>query len=268
MNGLILAGIAAVALGMLFAATFWFGRRIDNYSVVDVVWSYAFGALVIFYALAAEGWWVRRLIIAVMVVAWSLRLGTHLFRRVRSHHPVEDGRYREMRERWRANLGGKMFAFFQFQAVSVVVLGSPFLFAVTNPDQALGPWEIAGTLLWLIAWLGEAMADAQLAQFKRDPANRGRVCDVGLWRYSRHPNYFFEWLIWVGFFLLGCSAGWGWIGFIAPASILYLLLKVTGVPPTEAQSLRSKGEAYRRYQATTNAFFPGPPRTTTAAPPR
>jgi steroid 5-alpha reductase family enzyme len=86
------------------------------------------------------------------------------------------------------------------------------------------------------------------------------VCDVGLWRYTRHPNYFFEWLIWVGFFLVGSAAAWGWTGIIAPAVILYLLLNVTGVPPTEAQSLRSRGDAYRRYQATTNAFFPGPPR--------
>ena len=255
-----LIGTAVIALGLLFALTYWFGRRIDNYSVVDVVWSYAFAALAVFYALAAEGWWVRRLVIAGMVVTWSLRLGTHLLHRVRSHHPAEDGRYGEMRERWKANLGRKMFSFFQLQAVSVVVLGLPFLFAVINPVANLGWWEIAGVTLWLIAWTGETVADAQLAKFKRAPANRGRVCNVGLWCYSRHPNYFCEWLIWVGVFLVGSSAVWGWIGIIAPASILYLLLKVTGVPPTEAQALRSKGDAYRRYQATTNVFFPGPSR--------
>lgn len=268
MNGLEMVGVAVVALGLVFAAVFWFGRRIDNYSVVDVAWSLSFAALVGFYAVAADGWWVRRLLIAVMVVAWSLRLGSHLWRRVQSHHPVEDGRYAEMRESWRANLGRKMFLFFQFQAISVVVLGLPFLFATTNATESLGILEIVGMSVWIIAWLGESLADLQLANFKRDPANGGRVCDVGLWHYSRHPNYFFEWLIWVGFFLVGSAAAWGWVGVIAPAVILYLLLKVTGVPPTEAQALRRRGDAYRRYQATTNAFFPWAPRRSSAAPPR
>jgi steroid 5-alpha reductase family enzyme len=179
---------------------------------------------------------------------------------VQAHHPEEDGRYAEMRERWRGSLSRKMFGFFEIQAVSVVILGLPFLFAVSNAEAAFQTLEIAGVFVWLIAWLGESVADAQLAAFKRDLANSGRVCDAGLWRYSRHPNYFFEWLIWVGFFLVGCASPWGWVGIIAPAGILHLLLNVTGVPLTEAQSLRSKGEAYRRYQSTTNAFFPWFPR--------
>lgn len=260
MSALVLVLVALVALALIFAAVFVFARRIDNYSVVDVAWSLSFAALALFYALAADGWWVRRALIGAMVVAWSLRLGVHLWRRIAAHHPVEDGRYGEMRERWRAKIASRMFWFFQFQAVSVVVLGVPFLLAATNGNTVLHPVEIAGALVWLAAWLGESVADAQLARFKRETANRGRVCDAGLWRYSRHPNYFFEWLIWVGFFLVGVAAPWGWTGIIAPAVILYLLLNVTGVPPTEAQSLRSKGDAYRRYQRTTNAFFPGPPR--------
>lgn len=258
--------VALVALALIFAAVFAFARRIDNYSVVDVAWSLSFAGLALLYALAADGWWVRRALIGGMVVAWSLRLGIHLWRRVAAHHPVEDGRYEEMRERWRSRIASRMFLFFQFQAVSVAVLGLPFLFASTHDSASLHPLEIAGAFVWLAAWIGESVADAQLARFKREPANRGRVCNAGLWRYSRHPNYFFEWLIWVGFFLVGAAAPWGWTGFIAPAVILYLLLKVTGVPPTEAQLLRSKGEAYRRYQGTTNAFFPGPTRAVSASP--
>jgi steroid 5-alpha reductase family enzyme len=260
MSGLELAFFALIGLAAVFTVVYYFGKRINNYSVVDVAWSYAFGAMVIFYALAAQGWWMRRMLIAIMVVMWSFRLGTHLWHRVKSHHPEEDGRYVEMRELWKANLGGKMFQFFQLQAISVVVLGLTFLFATTNPTESLGLIEIVGGVLWISAWMGESIADMQLAKFKRDPASKGQVCDVGLWRYTRHPNYFFEWLIWVGFFLVGSAAAWGWTGIIAPAVILYLLLNVTGVPPTEAQSLRSRGDAYRRYQATTNAFFPGPPR--------
>lgn len=263
MSALAMVMIATVSLAIVFAAVFAFARRIDNYSIVDVAWSLAFAGLALFYSAAADGWWVRRVLIGVMAVAWSLRLGVHLWRRVAAHHPAEDGRYEEMRGRWRPGIATRMFLFFQFQAVSVAVLGAPFLFAATNRAGSLHPLEIAGALVWLAAWLGESVADAQLARFKRDPKNRGRVCDAGLWRYSRHPNYFFEWLIWVGFFLVAAAAPWGWTGIIAPAAILYLLLKVTGVPPTEAQLLRSKGAAYRRYQEATNAFFPGPRRTQT-----
>lgn len=260
MSPLVLAGVGLVGLGLVFAVLHGWARRIDNYSIVDVAWSLGFGALAVFYAWAADGWWVRRLVVAAMVAAWSLRLGVHLWRRVRSHHPVEDGRYAEMRESWRGNLAGRMFVFFQLQAASVVVLGLPFLLAMTRSAPSWHVLELAGGLVWLVAWIGEAVADAQLARFKRRPENRGRVCEAGLWRYSRHPNYFFEWLIWVGFFLAGSAGPWGWTGIVAPAGILHLLLRVTGVPPTEAQSLRSKGDAYRRYQATTNTFFPGPRR--------
>jgi steroid 5-alpha reductase family enzyme len=260
MNALVMSAIALVSLGLVFAAVYFVGRRIDNYGVVDVAWSYAFGGLAVFYAVAGEGWFARRGVIASMVVLWSLRLGTHLWRRVQSHHPVEDGRYGEMRERWRGNFAPRMFLFFQLQALSVVVLGVPFLFAVGNDAPGFHWLEIAGITLWLCALAGETIADTQLAAFKRDTPDRRAVCDAGLWRYSRHPNYFFEWLVWVAYFLVGLAAPWGWTGLVAPAAILYLILNVTGVPPTEAQALRTRGAAYARYQQTTSAFFPWRPR--------
>ena len=119
--------------------------------------------------------------------------------------------------------------------------------------------------LWFVAVAGEALADAQLAAFKRNPANRGGVCAVGLWRYSRHPNYFFECLIWVSYALFAFGSPGGWLALIGPAAILYLLLRVTGIPLTEEQSLRSRGEAYRRYQETTSAFLPWFPKKPRAA---
>ncbi|MEO5959624.1 MAG: DUF1295 domain-containing protein, partial [Opitutaceae bacterium] len=121
---------------------------------------------------------------------------------------------------------------------------------------AISPLEIGGAALWLVAIGGEALADAQLAAFKRAPANKGQVCDTGLWRASRHPNYFFEWLVWVAYFVFALASPWGWFAIVGPASILYLLLRVTGIPMTEEQSVRSKGDAYRRYQQTTSAFIP------------
>jgi steroid 5-alpha reductase family enzyme len=258
MSPLPLVLFALAGLGGTFAALYLVARRMDNYGVVDIAWSYAFGALATWYALAGPGWFVRRALIAALAVIWSARLGTHLFVRVMSHHPVEDGRYAQLRRDWAANFAAKMFGFFQLQAISVALLGVAFLVVCANPDPTLHPLEVAGAALWLIAITGEALADAQLAAFKRDAAHRGQVCDVGLWRYSRHPNYFFEWLIWVAYFLVALASPWGWTAIVGPASILYLLLRVTGIPMTEEQSLRSRGDAYRRYQARTSAFVPLP----------
>ena len=246
-----LAGLCAV-----FALLYLLARRVDNYGIVDIAWSYAFGAVATLYALLGPGWPVRRALIAALAAVWSLRLGTHLAIRVIGHHPKEDGRYLQLRKDWSAGFAAKMFWFFQMQAVSVVVLAAAFLLACLNPDPVLHGTEIAGIALWLLAIAGEARADRELAAFQRDPANRGKVCDRGLWRYSRHPNYFFEWLIWVAYFVFALASPWGWLALVGPASILYLLLRVTGIPMTEAQSLRSRGDAYRRYQQTTSAFVP------------
>ncbi|MFO1448577.1 MAG: DUF1295 domain-containing protein [Opitutaceae bacterium] len=252
--------IAAGACGIAFALLFLLARRINNYGIVDIAWSYAFGALAILYGVLANGLPLRRILMPALVVLWSLRLGTHLYKRVMGHHPEEDGRYREMRIRWAKNFTWEMFKFYQLQAVSLVILSLPFVLVCLNPTPAIHPLELAGLTLWFIALCGETVADAQLAAFKRRPENRGKVCDFGLWRYSRHPNYFFEWLIWVAYFVFACGSPWGWISLICPASMLYLLLRVTGIPMTEEQSVRSRGDAYRRYQATTSAFIPWFPR--------
>jgi steroid 5-alpha reductase family enzyme len=252
--------LATVLLCIAFVGVYVFARRIDNYGVVDVAWSYAFAVVALLYGALGAGDPVRRGAIALLVVAWSLRLGTHLYHRVKSHHPVEDGRYGQLRRDWAADFGPRMFRFFQMQAVSVVLLALPFALAARNPAAGLHPLEIAGIALWLVALAGEALADAQLAAFKRDAANRGRVCNVGLWRFSRHPNYFFEWLVWVAYFVFACGSPYGWLGILSPAIILYLLLRVTGIPLTEQQTVRSKGEAYREYQRTTSAFVPWFPR--------
>ncbi len=256
MSPLLLSVCATLVLCVLFALCYLLARRIDNYGIVDFAWSYAFAALAAFYALAGTGWPVRRALLAAMVSVWSLRLGTHLAIRVGKHHPTEDARYATLRRDWAGNFTAKMFGFFQLQALSVVLLGIAFLVSTANAMPRLHSLELAAAMLWLLAITGEAIADAQLAAFKRSPANRGRVCDVGLWRYSRHPNYFFEWLVWVAYALFAFASPWGWLGLMGPAGILYLLLRVTGIPLTEEQSLRSKGDAYRRYQDVTRAFVP------------
>jgi steroid 5-alpha reductase family enzyme len=254
----ILAALAALVLG--FGLLYLLARRIDNYGIVDIAWSYAFGGAALLYSLCGPGWPVRRALIAALALVWSLRLGTHLLVRIVRQHPAEDARYRQLRGDWGSGFAARMAGFFQLQALSVVFLSAPFWIAAQNPAPALRPLEVAGTILWLVALSGEALADAQLAAFKREPQNRGRVCAIGLWRASRHPNYFFEWLVWVAYFVFACASPWGWLAVVSPACILALLLRVTGIPMTEEQSIRSKGEAYRRYQAATSAFVPWFPR--------
>jgi steroid 5-alpha reductase family enzyme len=255
---LLLIALAATCAG--FALLFLVAKRVDNFGIVDVAWALGFAPLAMLYGGFGGGALPRRLLIATMAVLWSLRLGGYLARRVLGHLHTEDGRYQQLRRDWAANLNAKMFRFFQAQALLLVMLSVPFLLAARNPAPALHPLEFAAAGLWLLALLGETLADAQLAAFKRDPANRGRVCDAGLWRWSRHPNYFFEWLVWVAFALFALASPWGWIALGCPALMLFFLLRVTGIRYTEDQLLRSKGEAYRRYQQRTSAFVPWPPR--------
>jgi steroid 5-alpha reductase family enzyme len=146
--------------------------------------------------------------------------------------------------------------FFEFQALLDVVLSLPMLIAAMNPAPGVGVLELTGIGLWLVAVAGESIADAQLATFKRDPAKKGRVCRRGLWNYSRHPNYFFEWFVWVAWAAYALASPWGWLGLMSPVMMLLFLYRVTGIPATEAQALRSRGREYEEYQRTTSAFVP------------
>jgi steroid 5-alpha reductase family enzyme len=251
----------AVAVG-LFALTWLLSLKLDNFSFVDVTWSYALAVVAPLYAWLAGGGWTQRKMIAVtMAVVWSVRLGTYLFFRVKRHHPHEDVRYAVLREKWRDALARNFFFFFQAQAVLIVLLAVPVQLACLNPASQLNAIEIAGALVWLTGICGEALSDAQMQRFKADPASKGKVCQVGLWRYSRHPNYFFESVVWWGFWLFACGSPWGWVTLYAPLLMLHFLLRVTGIPLTEECAVKSKGDAYREYQRTTSAFVPWPPKS-------
>lgn len=231
-------------------------RTIDNFSVVDIFWALNFPLIALTLLPLATGYAPRKAMICTMVIIAGTRLAWHLGVRVLSHIEEEEGRYQQLRKEWGPNPSNKFFWFFQFQAFSNVLLAIPFFVSTANKAQAPGPFEYAGAALWLIAVIGEAAADRQLARFKKDPANKGKVCDVGLWNYSRHPNYFFEWLLWMAYWIFAMGSPYGFLGALSPAIILYLLLKVTGIPATEEQSIRSKGEAYKIYQRQTSVFIP------------
>lgn len=246
----ILAGAVAV-MGVLWLVQ----RRIRDAGVVDVGWAACLGAAAIFAALTGEGDAARRVLIGVMGGAWGFRLALHLLTDRVLKGP-EDGRYQMMRETFGPKVQPVFLAFFQAQAVLVAMLAPPFVLAASARGEAPTIFDVAGAFVWLVGLAGESLADRQLKAFKRDPASKGKVCAVGLWRYSRHPNYFFEWLMWIGYALVAMNASWGWVAWSAPALILLFVLKLTGIPPTEARAIRSRGDAYRAYQRTTSAFVP------------
>jgi len=255
-----LMGMGTVVAFVLFALTWLLSLKLNNFSFVDVTWSYALAVMAPLYALLGGGFAERKIIAVTMGVLWSVRLGTYLLIRVKGHHPHEDVRYAVLREKWKDGLGKNFFFFFQAQALLIVLLAVPVLLACLNPAPKLNLIEMAGAIVWLIGLSGEALSDAQMKRFKADPASKGKVCKVGLWRYSRHPNYFFESVVWWGFWLFACGSPWGWATVYAPALILYFLLRVTGIPLTEECAVKSKGDAYREYQRTTSAFVPWPPK--------
>jgi len=242
--------ISALMIGLWFVQ-----RRTGNAGVVDVGWTLGIGILGVFFAATSGGYPPRRVLVAVLIGIWSLRLAVHLLTDRIIGHP-EEGRYRTLRAEWGEQANWRLFRFFQFQALAVVLFALPVLVVAHNQTPSMTAWDFFGLAIWVISAGCTALADRQLARFKRRPESRGKTCREGLWRYSRHPNYFFEWLHWWTYAAMAVGSAWWWVPVAAPLAMLYFLLKVTGIPPTEAQALASRGDDYRDYQRTTSAFVP------------
>ena len=250
---------AYLAMAVVMAALWVLQLRVHNASIADVGWCMGLIAVVLWYATWVTGEVERKILGAILVVLYAGRLGFYiLFNRVIGK--TEDARYRRLREQWGTSERIRMFAYFQLQALAVALFSVPFLVIMRNVFPPFSFWELAGFLVWLAAVVGEGLADWQLAQFRSKSWNRDRVCRDGLWRYSRHPNYFFEWLHWWAYVVMGVSTPEWLLTWIGPIGMGWALLKVTGIPWVERQALASRGEDYRAYQRTTNAFFPWFPR--------
>ncbi|NWF54793.1 MAG: DUF1295 domain-containing protein [Syntrophaceae bacterium] len=245
-----------MAVEMIFLYFVQRARR--DAGIVDVGWAGGMGILAVFYGVMAEGDIARRIVLALLAGFWSFRLASHLLRRY--VHQKEDGRYRMLREKWGERAQRYFFIFFQVQALWAIMFSVPFLVVAYNPFPGLTFFDILGIAVWFIAVGGESLADRQLAGFRANPANRGKTCRVGLWKYSRHPNYFFEFTHWFAYIFMGAGSPHFWVTFFGPAIMLLFLYKVTGIPYTEKQALLSRGEDYREYQRTTSAFIPWFPR--------
>lgn len=246
--------LAWLCTAVLMAGLYFIQRPYRNAGVVDVVWSAVMGLLAVFYALVGPADLLLRALMGVMAAMWSLRLTAYLWHRVIGE--PEDGRYARLREKWGEAYEWRMFVFYQFQALGALVLSLPMLIVAWNMTVPALPLIIIAVLFWVASIWGEGVADAQLARFKLDPDNRGKVCQVGLWAWCRHPNYFFEWMHWFAWPCLAWGSGQWWIAAAGPVVMYLLLTRGTGIPHTEKQALASKGEAYAEYQRTTPAFFP------------
>jgi len=256
--------LIALSLSILMAVAWAVQQRTGNSGWVDTIWTFSLG-----FVGAGSALWPldgapvteRQWLIAMLVVVWSLRLGVHIA--VRTAKITDDPRYAAFAKEWGANSPRRMFVFLQNQGLGSVPLAFSIFVAAHVPSPALRLQDYLGALILLAGIAGEALADAQLKRFRTNATNKGRVCDSGLWRWSRHPNYFFEWFGWLAYPVIAITPGysWGFAALLAPIFMYWILVHVTGIPPLEQQMLRSRGERYRAYQARTSMFFPLPPQT-------
>ena len=265
MTAVYLVALAAIAasFSVLMAGAWLVQQRTGNSGWVDTIWTFSLGLTGVGSALWPIGdapHTARQWLVAALVAIWSLRLGVHIA--IRSAGISDDPRYAAFAAEWGVDSPRRMFIFLQNQGLGSIPLAFAIFVAAHMPGEGLRLADYLGALILAIGIAGEALADAQLKAFRTDPANKGRVCDVGLWRWSRHPNYFFEWFGWLAYPVIGILWGdplsypWGFAALFAPVFIYWILVHVTGIPPLEAQMLRSRGDRYRDYQSRTNRFFP------------
>ena len=256
---------AVLLLAVMLCA--WITQRLTcNVGWVDVFWTFGTGLAGVGLALApvhGASPSPRQLLVAALALIWALRLGLYIALRVASS--PEDRRYLELREAWGAAFQRRLFGFVMLQAPVGLLLAAAIMLAARNPQPGLAISDVVGAAILVIAILGEGVADEQMRRFKTDPSSHGRICEQGLWAWSRHPNYFFEWFGWLAYPVIAWPVSgvypWGWATWIAPALMYLVLDKGTGVPPLEAHMLKSRGQAFADYQARTARFFPAPPRT-------
>ena len=234
--------------------------RIRLYAVVDTVWAISLGTGAVVYYLLADPGTARGAFALGIMVFWSGRLTLHLLRdRILTGR--EDPRYAALARHWgEAAKFRFVFVFFAQIPLAAVFL-YPFTLAVDHVQPDWRWLDSLGVLVAAVALIGEYIADQQLAGFRANPQNSGQVCRRGLWNFSRHPNYFFEWLHWFAYVAFALGSSWGWLALVGPVMMYIFLRYITGIPPAERSSLSSRGDAYRDYQKTTNAFFPWTPRS-------
>ena len=248
---------AAIVIAVLMVGTWLVSLALKNASIVDIVWGLGFVAVAWAVWLQVDGVQARQNLLVALTSVWGLRLGGYLF--WRNHGKGEDYRYVAMRKHWGTRFPLISLAtVFGLQGVLMFVVSLPVQLGQAGDEPELGWLAWLGVAVWAVGIFFEAVGDAQLARFKGDPANAGKVMNRGLWRYTRHPNYFGEVAQWWGIWLIALSAPSGWVAVISPLTITILLLFVSGVPMLEKKMAEKPGWA--EYAAKTSVFVPLPPK--------
>jgi steroid 5-alpha reductase family enzyme len=264
--GVFLLAIVAIAvsLSVIMSGAWVIQQRTGNSGWVDTTWTFGLSLVGIGAALllAPHNYPPREMIVAVLIAAWAARLGIHIAQR--SARIDDDPRYAKLAQDWGRDAPRWMFIFLQQQAMGTVPLVLAIYLAAKNPAAAFRLQDYLGIAIIVVAVVGEWIADWQLQRFQRDPANRGRILDSGLWAWSRHPNYFFQWFGWLAWPVIAIDLGggylYGWLAVFGPLVMYWVLRYATGVPHLERHMERTRGEAFEAYKRRTSLFFPAPPK--------
>jgi len=256
--------VAAGTIAALMLVTWIASVPLRNASIVDLIWGLGFVLVAWAVRLTVDGDTARQWLLVAMVTIWGLRLSVYLT--WRNHGNGEDYRYQAMRRHWGPRFWWvSLFTVFALQGVLMWTVSLGVQLGQVPDSPGLGPLAALGVVVWLVGITFEAVGDAQLARFKGDPANRGKVMDRGLWRYTRHPNYFGDACVWWGVALVAAESGLGAVGIIGAVVMTVLLRRVSGVTLLE-KSLKKRREGYDKYIARTSPFIPRPPKKGPGAP--
>ena len=241
-------------------ASLWFlaSLRLRRNDIADVPWGIGFIFLALAGQLSASSISIRGIFVLALVTIWGLRLSLHIG--LRNRGKPEDPRYLNWRNEWgRHAIIRSYFQVFLLQGFLAVIILTPVTYIQVHPNYDLNWRDVLGTAVWLIGFAFEYIGDLQLTRFKRNPRNRGRIISSGLWKYTRHPNYFGEVTLWWGLWLIACSIRGAWITIFGPVTITILILFVSGIPLLEKRY--KKSAEFNEYSRRTSVFFPLPPKS-------
>jgi steroid 5-alpha reductase family enzyme len=242
-----------LAVFLYMTTVFLLAMKKEDNSIVDIAWGLGFIGVTLLTFFLKEGWTTRQFIVSVMIFLWGMRLALHIS--IRKKGRGEDFRYAKWRHDWgRWFVLRSYFQIFMLQGVFLLVIAIPIMLINHSPREGLTWIDLFGIGVWCTGFFFEAVGDYQLKQFKRKPENKGKIITTGLWRYTRHPNYFGEVVMWWGIFLCALSVENGWIAILSPLTITFLLLRVSGV--TMLEKKYQGNPEFEVYAKRTNAFFP------------